>query len=187
MEQSWAFKTTDFGNTWLDNAAEVTAPAPISWLPDTPLGYALALLLTLLLLRGLYRHWRRWQRNGYRRDALRQLQQLQQRYAQGERDCIRQLPVVLRQCALVLLPREAVVALQGETWLQFLQDSAPAASPIPAAIERTLAQLAYLPPQQRQALPEPQVEQLFHWCERWISGHQAPRNGTDNATSGGQP
>ena len=177
MEHSWPFKTPDFGNTWLENAAEVTAPESISWLPATPLGYGLGLLLTLLLLRYLLAQWRTWKLNSYRRSALQHLKQLRVDFNNGDRDCIRQLPSLLRQCALEALPRQQVVALHDKDWQRFLLDTCPtAASPAPDYLDKLL-QLAYVSPQYRQSLSEQQANGYFDWCEHWFVHHQPLANG----------
>lgn len=59
-------------------------------------------------------------RSAYRREALRELDR-----ARTAIDA----SVVLRRCALVVLPREAVAALVGDAWADWLRDRAPIAMP----------------------------------------------------------
>lgn len=188
MTAAWPFKTPEFGNSWMQHAAEVTAPAAISWLPATPLTYALALVGLGLIGGYLHRRWRSWQGNRYRREALRQLQHLQRRYETGDTESLGQLPELLRHCALACWPRHEVASLHDRQWQQFLLDTCPAMSDVEPRCLDELLRLAYIPPEQRKATSAEQANRYFHWCRQWIERHQ--RDAAQNhppTPSGEQP
>ena len=74
-----------------------------------PVGWC---VLVLLLLWLGWRFWKRWQANAYRREALRELGEIE---TAPER-----LPELLKRVALVAYPRAEVAELSGDAWLGFL-------------------------------------------------------------------
>ncbi|GAA5315021.1 MAG: hypothetical protein AseanaTS_02250 [Candidatus Pelagadaptatus aseana] len=165
-----AFKTEDFGNPWLSNMAEVVQPAAISWWPDTPLGWLFGAVAVAVMVRQGWCGYRRWRRNAYRRMALEQIDRLQQRFQQGDSEALKCLPALLRQTLLAILPRETVVALQGDIWPQFLRHSWPDGETVASVSE--FCALAYMPPEQRQSISDQQAQHHFIWCRGWLRDHQ---------------
>jgi len=85
-------------------------PPPPSWMPHTIGWYVLfALLLATSMFFGA-RTLRRWLRNRYRRDAIRELQ-----FAPAA-----QLSEILKRTALITWPRSQVASLTGAEWTEFL-------------------------------------------------------------------
>ena len=106
----------------LHGLRDIHLPDSVSWWPLAP-GWWLLLALSSLLLWFLLRTWR--QRGALRRQALKELQLIQDRFEQeGEsRQLALELSTLLRRVALVRFPREQVAGLQGEQWLGFLDRS----------------------------------------------------------------
>lgn len=105
----------------LQGLRDIHLPAPVSFWPPAPGWWLLALLIVLILFAGLW-WWQRRRRRAYRRAALRQLQQLQVALQQGqaETSIIAELSILLRRTAISRYGRQAVAALHGTAWLDFL-------------------------------------------------------------------
>ncbi len=110
----------------LDALRGITLPEPISYAPQT-VGWwlvfgvlAAALVLTALLL------YRRWSRHRYRRAALVRLDDVSRRLSgPGRVAALRQVPVLLKQVALVTFGRAPVAQLSGREWFAFLVGTCP--------------------------------------------------------------
>ena len=106
-----------FGAERMWGLKELPLPAGVDWLPPAPGWYAIGALAVLLLCYGAWRRWRQWQRNAYRRDALRQIAAL-------SADTAHELPIILRRAALTAQPRHTVASLRGQDWIEWLNRSA---------------------------------------------------------------
>jgi hypothetical protein len=98
----------------LDKLHDFYQPPPPTWTPQT-LGWCIVFAIAGLILLWIIVHGiRRWLRDRYRREALRELALLQPR----------QFSALLKRTALTAWPREKVASLNGEAWLHFLDTSA---------------------------------------------------------------
>ena len=97
----------------LDELHDFYAPPPPSWVPQTVGWYVLFALIALALVWLSFRAVRHWLVNRYRREALRQLDGLSPD----------QFSALLKRVALVAWPREKVASLNGEAWLNFLNET----------------------------------------------------------------
>jgi hypothetical protein len=88
-------------------------PAPPPWIPRTIGWYVLFAALAVAATWVAFHAVRRWLRNRYRRDALRQLPSVP----------LVQLSEMLKRTAMVSWPRGRVAGLTGEPWLQFLSET----------------------------------------------------------------
>jgi hypothetical protein len=88
-------------------------PLPSSWVPQTIGWYVLLALLFAGALFLIVRALRRWLRDRYRRDALREI----------EAAAPAQLSEILKRAAMVRWPRPKVASLTGKDWTDFLADS----------------------------------------------------------------
>jgi hypothetical protein len=88
-------------------------PSPVPWTPQTIGWYVVFGIVALLLLWFAVREVRRWMRNRYRREALRELSSTSPE----------QLSALLKRTALAAWPREQVASLSGDRWLSFLVES----------------------------------------------------------------
>lgn len=131
---------------------DLILPPPVSFWPATPAWYLLGCTVLLLALLLVWRSWRAWCHDAYRRAALRALQTAQQPA---------DIAAILKRTALAGWPRRQVAALSGAEWAGFLRRTAPSAQ-ISEAVSIRMAELAYAP------LSSPDVRVA---AERWIRHH----------------
>src|SRR5271167_5027887 len=98
----------------LNNLHDFYQPAPPAWTPQTIGWYVLFAIIGLAFV-WMTIHWiRKWFANRYRREALRELALLP----------AEQFSTLLKRTALAAWPREKVASLNGEAWLNFLNETA---------------------------------------------------------------
>jgi len=157
----------------LQNLHDIVVPPPVSWWPPAPGWYAVAVLGFAALMLLAYQSWKRWRRNRYRGEALRELQRLRKAAAQAD---LRQLPVLLKRAALSAWPRNEVAALVGADWHRFLDESAQM-NCFTSGVGETLDRLAYA--RDRDAWPsQEQAKAALDAAERWLKRHRAPAEGS---------
>lgn len=106
---------TQFGSERMWGLKELPLPEPVSWFPATPGWLAVGAFVLALAVWGAVRARRRWQRQRYRREALRRLEHMR-----TEPGALAELPLVLRATALSAFPREEVASLRGRAWVAWL-------------------------------------------------------------------
>jgi hypothetical protein len=153
----------ELGAGSLQNLHDVVAPAAVGPWPPAPGWYWLigGALLALTLL--AYRQLRRWQRNRYRRAALKRLDRIRQ-----HGPALRtgpELARLLKQTALAAWPRTEVASMSGAQWAAFL--SATGATTPDAA--QKLSQAGYVRSNPDQA----EHDALCNEAEGWIRRHRA--------------
>jgi hypothetical protein len=154
-----------FGNYAIKGIAEVLPPEPVSWLPATA-GWKVLALLALSFAGWLaYRRLKRWRRNRYRREALRELAGLQQ-LSPAQR--LEAIAVVLKATALRAWPRHEVAALSGASWTGWL---AGAGAELSDPSRELLAGGQY---RSAAAVDEAAVERLQAEVAGWIRSHRDP-------------
>lgn len=157
-----------FGNYNLHGIEEVHLPEPVSWMPQTIGWKVLGVLLLLLFCGYLFRQAKVWWKNRYRREALKQLAQLEaMKDAYG---VVSRLPFLLKATALQAFPREEIASLSGDSWLEFLSDHYPGHS-FSDALGQQLITISY---QRRQqcSLNDEDVGALVDRTRDWIKRHQ---------------
>ena len=162
--------TDSFGNYLIHGIDEIILPEAVSWWPSASGWKALAIIIVILLLFICVRRMKHWWRNRYRREALRQLMQVQQRAGKQLQQVVAVLPYYLKVTALQAYPRQDVASLSGENWLAFL-DKQSAGTAFSEGIGRKLLAVAYLPQDQWQ-LSEKDSEALIRMSRLWISKHR---------------
>ena len=162
--------TDSFGNYLIHGIDEIILPDAVSWWPTAPGWKALAVIIVILLLFIGVRWMKRWWRNRYRREALRQLMQVQHHAGKQLQEVVAVLPYYLKATALQAYPRQDVASLSGEHWLAFL-DKQYSAAAFSEGIGRKLLAVAYLPQEQWQ-LSEKDSEALISMSRLWISKHR---------------
>lgn len=100
-------------------------PEAIGWWPLAP-GWWLLVLLILVTALLLWRGWRQRQRDP-RRYALRELEDVRQRFDQDgdTQAALVACNALLKRSAMTLFARHQVASLSGQRWLQFLLDHSP--------------------------------------------------------------
>ncbi len=159
-----------FGNYALGrDFAEVVAPDPVSWLPQTPGWQLLGVLLAGWVAYRAWRGLRRWYRNRYRREAAARLQQLAARadapLLAGE------INRLLKLTALAAFPREQVAGLHGHEWVAFLNRQCPA-----PAFATGEAELLAVGTYRAAPLEGPARDRLLQASLAWVRQHGNPRD-----------
>lgn len=108
----------NFGNYLLtfEGFKKIVLPEVVSLAPQTIAAKVLVLCLALIVVYCVYRYYKRWMRNAYRRAALHQLKS-----SDGSASC--QINKILKQATIVAFPLRARGALYGDDWLQFLNQT----------------------------------------------------------------
>ena len=144
----------------LDLLEPVPEPPPVPWTPQTAgwiwLGLAI-LFAVFLAVRWLVRRYRK---NAYRREALRELKTVSDNAAE--------ISKLIRRSALVAFPREEVAALHGQAWLSFLADTYPGPS-----LEGKAADTLLAAPYREMAADA----ELAEFAKDWISRHRPGKAG----------
>ena len=154
-----------FGNYALGDFVEVIAPADVSWLPQTTAWWWLGAALLGLAGHRLWKRWRHWYLNRYRREANNRLQQLEASANSGT--LVQDINRLLKLTALAAFSREQVAKLSGEDWVDFLNRRCPGA-PFTAEQGRLLALSTY----RVEAIDTPAARQLLAASRSWISQHE---------------
>jgi len=157
-----------WGNYLLEGIVETIAPQNISFWPQTIAWQLIFIVLTIVIIKKIYRTWQEYQANAYRREALAWLGQC----SLANEDDIRQLPALLRKTALLANEvnrhdknslegssnarkrRQDITGLTGKSWAAWLDShctrsdfskSTQSASCASLSNEALLTQLAYIP------------------------------------------
>ena len=94
----------------LSNLRDIVVPPAVSFWPPAPGWWVVGAACVVAAGFAVAVAVRHWQRNAYRREALRALER-----ADG-----RDISAILKRAALVAFPREQVASLNGAAWLAFL-------------------------------------------------------------------
>lgn len=158
--------------TNLDRLHDILVPAPVPFWPPAPGWWwvigAVAVLLLVLLLRA----FSLWQRNRYRREALRALAALEPAVRDPARraGALLELAGLLKRVAVTAYPRVQVARLTGAEWSSFLDRTAEGAafSQGPGVV----LQAAVSNPRTAASLDEPSIHELLQTARGWIRRHQ---------------
>ncbi len=158
----------EFGNPWMTNLVQVSAPEAVPWWPPAPGWFVLAGLVVAGLMWLGWRMLRRWRANAYRRQAVRLIDQI------ADRGALDELPEILKRTALSAYPRADVASLSGDVWLGFL-DGTLGATDFTSGPGRPLADRAFAV-DGISSLSEGDRRELLDLARRWIKGHRKERN-----------
>lgn len=131
-----------FGNPVLTGFHELFPETGVDWWPQTPGWYALSALLLVWLGYKSWRSGKRWYRNRYRREALRELRAIGQLSVAQQPAAINDL---LKRVAIVAASRQEVAQLHGDTWRQWLCERAAAGILSPTTLTALTRQLYQSP------------------------------------------
>ena len=95
-----------------------------SW-PLAPGWWFLATLTLVMLIKLISRGFRHWRDNRYRREAIKEINELLNdwHYHQDDKVYLISLQELLKRVALTAFSRDDVASLTGEAWVQFLDRS----------------------------------------------------------------
>ncbi|MEN8165633.1 MAG: DUF4381 domain-containing protein [Acidobacteriota bacterium] len=157
----------EFGNPWMTNLVQPSAPEAVPWWPPAPGWYVLAGLVLIALGWLVLKVFRRWRADAYRRAALRLVRVVEQSGSTAE------LPALLKRTALSTYPRSDVASLSGEAWLAFL-DGTLGTTDFSSGPGRPLVDLAFAAGG-GSSLSEGERKELVALAKRWIKGHRRGR------------
>ena len=145
---------------------DIHLPGAIEAWPPAPGWIALAVLAILAVLGVCYWCFRRWRRNQYRRDGLKQLDQLLAQYEQAldAQTYLANYASLLKRIALTRYPRAQVASLTGEAWVAFL-DHTGSTQEFSMGAGQALVQASY------ERDPDIQVPALHELARSWIRRH----------------
>jgi hypothetical protein len=143
-------------STSLDHLHDVVPPRDIGWWPLAVGWYVVGVALVVLLLILVFRMWKNWQANAYRRAALRELEKAPD---------ISTVATILRRTALVVAPRSLVAGKTGDSWVDWLASAFP--GPMPEQVRHQLARGIYGRPDAGD-----DFETLRRYADQWIRHHQ---------------
>jgi hypothetical protein len=112
--------------TSLERLHDIIMPDPVSWWPPAP-GWIVVMLFATLVGFGLLIRWFvHWQRNAYRREALKILSEIEVQIGDPKKQsgALTDINSLLKRTSLTVWPREQVASLTGKEWLEFLDRSA---------------------------------------------------------------
>ncbi len=145
----------------LDLLKDPVVPDPVSFLPQTKGWWVVLAWLAAVSLVLAWGGIRRWQRNRYRREALRTLRAIEQA---SDESTAGQIATLLRQTALAAYPRSEVASLYGNEWAEFLKSSSRNDRLVKKSAS-DLASAAYRADADTSLLVKP--------ARRWIQVHRA--------------
>ena len=102
-------------------------PDALGWWPLAPGWWGVIAILSVLIGYVLWRAYRRWQFNGPRRFAMRELARYEAEYLEHRNPVTlgKQLSELLRRGMLAYAPRDEVAGLTGNDWLAWLDNGMP--------------------------------------------------------------
>ena len=141
---------------------DLQVPEPISYFPVTPIWtwiFGFAALIAALLL---FKFWKRWQRERYRKLACHELERAA---SVNGAAYVRKVSQILKWTALAAYPRKRVANLEGVDWLHFL-DSTSGGTEFSEGVGQSLASSQY----QRNA--DVEEDALGALAKKWIRTHR---------------
>ena len=155
----------------LKNLHDVVAPAPESMWPPATGWYVLAALILVTAVLVTIQLIMRWWRNRYRKAGLFELTQLR-KSSSDPSQTVAGIDRILKRVALVAWPRKEVAGLSGDSWITFLNQTAPSKL-FDVEQARKLHHVVYSS-KLRSNVSDEQLDWLFEKAEIWIKKHQIP-------------
>ncbi|MFC3909801.1 DUF4381 domain-containing protein [Legionella dresdenensis] len=143
---------------------DIHIPQPVGWWPLAPGWYVLIILLVLGLTAIIIWACRKHRQGRARREALKMLADYYQQYLQQQQKpaaISARISELLRRVALAHFPRSNVAGLQGEAWIEFLNQTGKNINF--NAVRDNLLLLPY-----QNAVDTVNLKPLFTRAEAWI-------------------
>ena len=150
-------------NPLVTDLIESPRPSDISWMPSTLAWKVLILLGVGFGLYRLYLLWRKYQRNTYRRCALKELISLG-----GNEQDLRKIPIILRRTALYAYSRRTVASLSAHGWEAWL-DTQVLTSDFSGRYSGMINTLAYAP---LTSIDQDKLNNFKNHVAQWIRLHR---------------
>jgi len=161
--------TTPAPNDPLAALKDIHLPAPVDWWPLAPGWWVLIILVLAGLIAGVIYLRRHIKRNAYRRQALEQLQLLENT---PERDSrwLQSLNELLKRCAQSAYPQGNTASLHGEKWRHFLQQQASKVFAAPEVLN-LLSSGGYRSDKEISSALTEHANNLVEFSKQWINQH----------------
>lgn len=173
-----------YQNPWLDTLNPIQLPEPVAFWPVGIMWQWLVVIAIFWCISVLRKRINSWRANAYRREALKELTQLEKRIVSREFDeaAIRQLPVLVKRvCVCAGLPASDVIA-DKEIWKN--SDASKNNRHSQYRMCEMLKRLAYAPPSQIVLMTNDDMAWLITAIRMWIIEHNtAPKNEHKRADS----
>lgn len=146
----------------LENLKDIHLPHPLGWWPLATGWYILGLIVAVGFFSLLFFIIRHFIRGRSKRQALRVLKSYQEDDAKqhNSQQSSARISELLKRVALVYYPRARVASLQGQAWIDFLNQSAQHIDF--NTVSFLLTECPYQPPGEHDVSP------LFHLAKGWI-------------------
>ena len=155
----------------LQNLHPIVLPPEVGLWPPAPGWYLATLVLLLIGARIGSAVLRRWKRDRYRREGRQLLARVRSRFASGDRESLRELPVLLKAAALGGYPRQQVAGLYGDSWHTFLNSTTDRDLFSDSHLE-LLEQLSYSPPGSCGEIDQASARELMRTMDSWLKLHR---------------
>ena len=97
-------------------------PESVRFSFEAPGWYLLLALIVVVTIFSFIKWFKNYQRNSYRREALKNLDIIEKRFGkQNDNQCLNDVMVLLKLVAIKAFGRRSVANLYGNEWLQFLE------------------------------------------------------------------
>lgn len=161
----------------LQNLHSIMLPPDVGFLPLAPGWFLLGALFVLFTGQQILRHLRYKKANRYRQEALAKLRSLQLEYALDKAEhTLRELPILIKSCALKLYPRQQIAGLYGTQWLTFL-DSSIDSNSFSQGVGSLLPVLSHCSPVELRGIDTTDMDKLFDLVAFWIQHHRPINTG----------
>jgi uncharacterized protein DUF4381 len=148
----------------LPEPAPLIEPEPVAFSFNTPGWYMIGGLLALSIFFLSYRWYKKYRANAYRRQALRQLNEIENQLDSGVPG-INKVLVLLKATAIKVYGRLEVGPLSGREWLNYLDTKGQGTSF--SSLETTIDKMLY----NSQAPDNVEQVKLIEQSKRWIKTH----------------
>lgn len=153
-------------NEELAKLKEIALPEVVSYTPETLAWYILFAVIFLLVLFLLWKSYKRYKKNLYRKTALKDLSIIKKEKA------YRELPILIKRIVLVFTEREYIASLSDQKWLEFLNNSYNG-NEFLSDTGKILIDLSYASPNRINKYSENEIDALFNLITEWIKNHNA--------------
>jgi len=154
------------GTQELSKLKEIALPEQISYLPQTSAWYILFSLIAISILYLLWKQYKHYQKNLYRKEALLELSKIK-----GE-ESYNALPILIKRVALLFADRSEIASLSNEAWLEYLNKSYNG-NGFSTDSGKLLITLSYSSPSEISQYQQGEIDALFNLIVEWIKKHNA--------------
>lgn len=145
---------------------EIALPETISYFPQTLAWYILFGVIASLILFYLWKQYKHYKKNKYRRVALTELSKIKsEKTYQG-------IPELVKRVTLVFSNRNEIASLSGKPWLEFLNKSYNG-NGFNSKAGNLFVDLSYSSPNNISQYQQDEIETLIDLISEWIMKHNA--------------